>query len=548
MDAMRPMTARCVVTIATAAAIWAMPARGFAQSAPGSRVLVMPFTVQADPAVPGGAGASFWIGDAAAILIGDRLREIGLDPLSRDERVAAFDRLELPQSSTLTRATTIRIGELVGASEVVVGEARLGQKLSVRARVISLNTARQLPDVADEAALSDIFQLFDRVGLALGRATGRAVSVPASASARPPLDAFENYVKGLVAVAPAAQARFLEAALRQTPRDARVLTALWSVYAEQGQHDKALAAARNVPAESPLSRRARYAASLSLIELGRFDEASKELTTLNTERPSAAVWNALGVVELRKGGAAPGDASYYFTRAEQLSPEDTDLLFNLGYAYALAHDAQAALYWLREVVRFDAVHGDAHLVMSAVLESMGKSVEAQRELDLAKLLGSRSDISTATLTPKVATGLERIPDTLDMTADVRLNAAIASPAQREQQEVARFQLDQARRLIEDMKDREAVNALRRAIYLSPYQDEPHLLLGRVYQRGGRLPEAIDEFKVAIWCHETIDARLALASALFDSGDKVGARREAERALQLKPDSVDARTLLDKIAG
>jgi tetratricopeptide (TPR) repeat protein len=199
-------------------------------------------------------------------------------------------------------------------------------------------------------------------------------------------------------------------------------------------------------------------------------------------------------------------------------------------------------------VRFDAVYGDAHLVMSAVLESAGKSVEAQRELDLAKLLGARRDISSATLTAKIATGLERVPDTLDTTAEARFNAAIASPAQREQQEVARFQLDQARRLIEEMKDREAINALRRAIYLSPYQDEPHLLLGRVYQRGGRLPEAIDEFKVAIWCHETTDARLALASALFDSGDKAGARREAERALQLKPDSVDARTLLDKIAG
>src|SRR5689334_10092058 len=98
------MTRTYVVTIATAAAVWGVPAPGFSQISARDRVLVMPFTVQADPSVPGGAGASFWIGDAAAILISDRLREVGLDALSREERVAAFDRLELPPSSTLTRA------------------------------------------------------------------------------------------------------------------------------------------------------------------------------------------------------------------------------------------------------------------------------------------------------------------------------------------------------------------------------------------------------------------------------------------------------------
>ena len=89
----------------------------------------------------------------------------------------------------------------------------------------------------------------------------------------PPLEAFENYVKGLVAVTPGAQQRFLELAFRQAPRDARILLAMSSLYAERGLHDKALAAARNVPAASPLGRKARFAASLSLTALNRWEEA-----------------------------------------------------------------------------------------------------------------------------------------------------------------------------------------------------------------------------------------------------------------------------------
>jgi Flp pilus assembly protein TadD len=537
-----------ILSALAAVAGFCVPPAAKAQTATGFRVLVMPFAVQADGAVPGGAGASFWIAEAAAILLSDKLREIGIDALSREERVAAFDRLELPLSSALTRATTIRVGELVGASGVVLGEARLGQRLSIRARVIDLNAARQLPDVTEEAPLADMVLLFDRVGQALGRATGWPLLTPSTTAPRLPLDAFENYVKGLVAVAPSAQVRFLEAALRQAPRDARVLTALWSAYSEGGQHDKALAAVRNIPADSPLSRRARYSAALSLIELNRFDEASKELTMLGAERPAPLIWNALGIVELRKGGNAQAGAPYFFNRAVQMAPEDTDLLFNLGYGHALAHDPQAALYWLREAVRFDATNGDAHLVMSVMLESTAKPVEAQRELELAKLLGTKRDSSSATLSTRVPAGLERLPENFDVTSIAGFNAAIASPAQREQQEVAKFHLDEARRLIEDIRDREAVNALRRSIYLSPYQDEPHLLLGHVYQRGGRLPEAIDEFKLAIWCRETVEARIALGAALLETGDKAGARREVERAIQLKPDSAEARALLTKISG
>jgi len=93
-------------------------------------------------------------------------------------------------------------------------------------------------------------------------------------------------------------------------------------------------------------------------------------------------------------------------------------------------------------VRFNATTGDAHLVMSAVLQSTGKTVEAQRELDLAKLLGTKRDVSGTVLVDKVPTRLERLPDDVDGSSAVDI---VGSPAQREQQEVAAFHLEQGRR-------------------------------------------------------------------------------------------------------
>ena len=176
-------------------------------------------------------------------------------------------------------------------------------------------------------------------------------------------------------------------------------------------------------------------------------------------------------------------------------------------------------------------------------------MEAQRELDLAKLLGTTVDTAAAAAPAAAVTpGLERLRQGLELDAMARVDAAIANPAQRDQQQVAAYHLDRGRRLFDQGQDREATSELRRAAYLAPYEDEPHLLLGRLYQRTGRLPEAIDEFTVALWCREGAEGRLALATALFESGDRDRARREAERALALQPSNAAAKELLKKIGG
>ena len=526
-------------------AVWSGPVTTVAQAPSGPRVLVMPFTVSVDAKAAGGAGASLWLGEAARLLLLEDFERLGVTTVTRDESTAAFDRLQLPVSAALTRATMIRVGELVGASEVVFGDLRLGDQLTVRARMLRLGTSSAAPDVSRAGALTDIIPLFERTASELATATGRRSATPGKTEPPMPFPVFESYVKGLVSPTPSAQQRFLEGALKQAPHDPRLLLALWGVYAAQGQNEKALSVASGVSKDSPLSRKARFLAALSLIELSRFDGAAEQLTALNRERPSPVLSNALGIVQLRRPNGASA-AAPFFNRAVDAESSNTDYLFNLGYAHALAQDAPGALYWLREAVRFDAANGDAHLVMSAVLMSSSKTVEAQRELDLAKQLGTRPDASTLAVTTRIPPGLERLRTDLDVAPADRVDANIANPAQRDQRETAAFHLDQGRALFNAERDREATSELRRAIYLAPYEDLPHILLGKIYLRGGRLTEAIDEFKVAIWCRETADARVALARRAARVGRQGRRQREAERALVLDPSSAEAKAILKKI--
>jgi lipopolysaccharide biosynthesis regulator YciM len=119
-------------------------------------------------------------------------------------------------------------------------------------------------------------------------------------------------------------------------------------------------------------------------------------------------------------------------------------------------------------------------------------------------------------------------------------------SQREQQQLASFYLDRARRLFAQENDRDAVAELSRALYLSPYLAEAHLLLGRIHLRNGRLLDAIDALKISVWSADTAEAHVVLGRAYQQAKDLASARAEAERALAVDPASVEAKQLLDML--
>jgi tetratricopeptide (TPR) repeat protein len=513
--------------------------------APVARVLVVPFENGQD------APQFYWLREAAAVLLTDALRSASPAAISRSERVHAFEQLNLPIASSLSRATIIKVGQLVGASEVIVGSLRVdGTTLAVTARTIRLDAGRLQPEVIERGELTDLFGIFDRLAARLLRGGSK----PAAASARAPLGAFENYIKGLLAENPAAQVTFLAAALAEHPEFDRARLAMWAVRTEQGDHAAALATVRPIPADSPVSLAGRFFAGMSLIELKRYDEALGGLRALLDASPSdaaatAAVLNNLGVLVLRRGSTPQtGTAAYYFTKAADLDP-DPDSMFNLGYAYASDRNYQGAVYWLREALRRDPADVDAHYILAAALHATGNTVESGRERDLARQLSSRYaelDRRSADHKGPVPPGLERMRMDPEGSRALRADQVIVDSAQREQRELAAFHLAQGRRLFEREQDREAMAELRRAVYLSPYEAKAHLMIGQIHLRGGRPADAIDAFKISIWSEDQAPAHVLLAQAYLKIGDAANARAEAQRALALDPSSADAKRLLGEI--
>jgi len=516
-----------------------MPAVVFAQAT--QRQLVVPFENLSRDA------QSSWLSEASAVILTDDLIALGAPTITREDRVRAFERLRIPVSATLSHATVIRLGQLVAAGAAVVGSVEVkGQDVMVRARSIRIEAGRMSPEIAESGPLADLFAVYGRVARKL--VPDSKVSTEEMEQRHFPIAAFEQYVKGLIVHAPASKVSFLSQALRIDPAFHRVRIELWNAYTDLSQHQQALAAVRDVPADHRLARQARFLGAISLLNLMQYDAAAAALSELNATHADPAILNNLGIVQLRRAQGTTANAPGYFRQATEADNTDADLFFNLGYAYWLQKDLTNAISGLREAVRRNPADDAAHYVLGVALQSSGSLTEAAREKELAKRLssdyaewdakqGARNDV------PR---GLERLKTDIDVPASLRVENVIVAAEQRDQRDLAKFHLDAGRRAFQAERDGEAISALKRAIYLAPYESAAHVLLGRVYLRGGRMSEAVDEFKIAIWSDDTVANHLALADAYIQAKDVDAARAELQWLLKSDPQNVDAKRMLDRL--
>jgi tetratricopeptide (TPR) repeat protein len=506
----------------------------------GSRILVMPFeNVKREERI-------FWLSEASAVLLTDDLNALGVNAITRQERMQAFEELQVPPAAALTDATVIRIGQLLGASQVVVGSLQLeGDTLVARARSIALDTGRIQADVTDRGPLPALFSTFERIARRIAPLSPK--SSEEIERMHPPIAVFEDFIKGVVAETPATAINYLNSALTRLPTFDRARIALWDVYADEGDHQKALAAVTPVAAASAWARQARFLAGLSQINLKQYDDAFATFKALADVDPVPTVLNNLGIVQLGRGvPPQTGTPTFYFSKAAEADPDDPDYVFNLGYAYLLDRDPQAAIYWLREAVRRNPADGDAHYILGAALASGGNTLEATRERELARRLSSLYEPGARPPGETVPRGLERIKNHVELPHVSNIVSRLTISEQREQAEMATFYLDRGRRLYQQENDREAISELNHALYLSPYLAEAHVLVGRIHLRSGRVHDAIDAFKIALWSAETAETHAALGEAYRQAKDFDAARSEGERALAIDPQLEEARQLLAKL--
>lgn len=326
---------------------------------------------------------SAWIADAVADALPRQLAELGVAVVGRADRVHAQEALELPAFS-LTRATSIRLAESLGASRVITGSFELrGPLLQLSLRILDVERATLSAPLTAAGPVETLLVLLRGLAwdLALaGTAPPFGMREDFLARRTPPFDAVRAYSRSLGGGDPAARRKLLQEAVALAADYEDAWLELGRLQLESREPTAALESLERIVATSRLARDALFLRGVAQLDLGRFGEAVQSYEALVDQQPTPASLNNYGIALLRAGSASGPRASQILRRAvDDADVPAKETRFNLGFALFCEGEYEAAAFWLRGVTARDGRDLHARLVLVWALRRAGHTAEADQE-------------------------------------------------------------------------------------------------------------------------------------------------------------------------
>jgi len=367
------------------------------------------------------------------------------------------------------------------------------------------------------------------------------------------LDAFEHYIRGLLANEDDTRMRELREATRLEPDWPDPSFALGQVYFGRKDCDSALSWLGRVPRTS-----LRYAEAVFSIGICRLwtDQADKAETVflslqdaLKDNLVSGAdlpeILNNLGLARARQAKAPEAIAA--LRRAAELDPEEDDYPVNLGLVYLQSNDYAKAADEFRDATEREPETAEDRSLLIYALTKAGKKDEADEEKNAAtEALGPGA---LPVVKPENLAKFARIKLELDTSALQLENLAQTTGAQPGQggdaasggslvrkgrQELSAGRLDTA----------EA--AFRGALAVDSGDPAAHRGLADIARRRNRPDEAVKELQAALARRDSAVDHVSLARIYLEQKKTEPARAELQRALKLAPNYAEAKQLLEHL--
>jgi tetratricopeptide (TPR) repeat protein len=541
----------------SAGAVAPAGARGAASEASQPGIyLVFPFE---------NAGASprlDWLGEGLEELTIQRLSAAGQQVYSHTGRTGELDRSGLPPTAKLSRASMLRIAQNMDADYVIFGRFTSdGQALMVEAQILRVSPTRLLPAIRETGPLDSLMDLHVKLLWRLLSANDHAYprTLEEFSKVQRPLrlDAFEHYVRGLLASDDDPRLRELREAARLEPEWPDPDFAIGDAYYARRDCDSALIWFAKVPKSHDRYVEAVFATGVCRLLMNQPDKAEEVFLSLQgalrNNLVSGAdlpeILNNLALARARQNNTTAAAAD--LRRAAELDPDEDDYPFNLGLLALGANDFAGAANYFREASEREPDKAENRALMILSLEKAGKKAEADQERDTAAETFGPDALPVVRLDAKKDTllHLERVRSEMDTTAlrleivsagdsaNVAAAAVADTPAahiRRGRQELSAGRVDAA-----EVEFRAALTA-------DPGSASAHNGLAEVYRRRGKLDDSAKELQASLEIRDSAAVRTTLARIYLEQKKVDLARAELERALKLAPKYPDAKELLEHL--
>lgn len=482
-----------------------------------------------------------WISEAFPEVLSERLGSHSLYVMSRDDRVNAFDRSGIPSTVLPSRATLYRIAEQMVADYLVVGSYTFdGKTFSATAQLLDMRKLRLYPAVESSGPLTDLISLQTTLAWQLLQqlpshpGTTREQFLKSSAPIR--LDAFENYIRGILAGSEQQRIHFLHNAVKLDPNYTAAMLELGKTYFQNHEYESAAGWLIRVPKTDSEAGEANFLLGMAEFYRGNFDKSFAAFSYVSTRLPLTEVYNNLGVVEARRGRRA--SAIEYFSKAVNADPNDADYHFNLAVALYRNGDSSGAARQLKEELQQRPGDAEAKSLAEAIARSGASSSSAAGSSLLPPI--------------QVRVPLERIKRNYDEAAYRQLELEIhnfneARLSKMSGHDHSAYHLQHGKELLAQNMNEEAESEFREAI-ASEYQNAAaHAQLAALLERKGDVSNARVEAQSSLRLKPNVEALLVLARLDLKQNQVQSAESEVQKALALEPANAAALALKADVA-
>ncbi len=490
-----------------------------------------------------------WIGESFAEVLASNLASPRFMMLDRRERTAAFDSLGIPNTSILSDATIYKVAQAVDANKLVLGRYEYSNGVfKASARVMDMDGPSLSKEFMESGPLADLMQL--QAGLAWQILQFVRPSLPVSKAdfivdhriAR--LDAFENYVRGLLSKNRADQIRYLRNALRLDAQFTKPAFELGLIYFKDHDYPTSILWLSKLRRGDDDYLEANYFLGLANLYQEQYERSAAAFRAVAQQLPLNEVYNNLGIALLRQD--KPG-ATSYFEKAIQSNPADPDYRFNLGYALWKRDNCSQAIPHLRKAVQ-GSTNPASRAIYIECLEKTGQSDEAARQ---QKLLQQQAPEWAQKKDPQRFQYLERPKDNYDGASLRQLRMLIEVQTELKHSKLplaehVTLHFQQAQKYLEEGYDREAADELQQAIDYDPDNLEAYLQLARIHVKAGRFEEALKILNQSLQRKEYAAGHLLLAKIYLEQGKWEEAQTQLNSALRLEPSSAEAVVMMQEL--
>ena len=501
-----------------------------------------------------------WLSEGLEELTIERLSAVGQQVYTHEARTTEHDRNGLPPAARFSHATMLRIASDLDADFVVFGKFNSdGKSLAIEVQLLRVNPTSLSTPIRQSGPLESLMESHTALLWKLLAANNKSfpLNLAEFTKLQRPLrlDAFEHYVRGLLAADDDARMRELRESARLEPEWPEPAFAIGEAYFSRRDCDSALPWLAHVPAANSRATEATFAIGVCRLLLNQPEKAEEVFLSLQDRLKKAFVsaaelpeiLNNLALAQARRADTSAAASS--LLRDLDLDPDEDDYPFNLGLMYLRGNDTTTAAKYFREASDREPENPEDRALLIYALEKAGNRSEAMEERNSA--LESFGPNALPAVKPETFARLQRITTELD-TATLQLEMAshdsgnnggtaastsAASPSslvRKGRQELVAGRLDTAEQ------------AFRAALTSAPHDASAHRGMAEVYRRKNKRPEAIQELQTALELRDSAVDRTTLARIYLEQRKPDLAKAELARALKIAPNYNEARQLQEHL--